>query len=270
MAKHRKITEHNVRVLQPKAERYQINEHNLQIEVNPTGRKVWFCYGWQDGKKFKKKLGSYPEMSAKAAREKVTETLHERNQGLRVADDPSSLTAFVEGPFREWCLSHRKQGDATMKRLRHTHLPHLGNRKMRDINPQDIERRKVRLLQNKQPATVKRDLGDLRRVFSKAVEWGYLRRSPASTVSDPKVEHREKLYLSENELRRLHESLCKWDELCRNEGNGQSRYRLHPAFPVFIRVLANTGMRKSEGLNLEFRDIHVGKGTPDATPTRSP
>ena len=70
-----------------------------------------------------------------------------------------------------------------MKRLRHTHLPHLGNRKMRDINPQDIERRKVRLLQNKQPATVKRGLGDLRRVFSKAVGWGYLRRSPASTAS---------------------------------------------------------------------------------------
>ena len=260
--RHRKITEHRVRTLRPKAQRYQITEDNLQIEVNPSGRKVWFFIGRQQGKVRKKKLGEYPNLPVKAAREKVTEFQHERNQGVKVVEDPSSLEAFVEGPFREWCLAHRKQGEETMRRLRHTHLPHLGEQKLRDITVQDIERQKARLLRTKKPATVKRDLGDLRRVFTKAVEWGNLRRSPASFVSDPRVEHAEKLYLSDDELRRLDEALKDWDRLSRDDEYPETRY-LHPMFATYIRVIANTGMRRNEALSIEFRDIHIGKGTPD-------
>ena len=36
--RHRKITEHRVRTLRPKAQRYQITEDNLPIEVNPSGK----------------------------------------------------------------------------------------------------------------------------------------------------------------------------------------------------------------------------------------
>jgi len=258
--RHRKITEHWVRTLRPKVERYQITEDNLQIEVNPSGRKVWFFIGRQQGKVRKKKLGEYPDLPVKAARESVTEFQHERNQGVKVVEDPSSLEAFVEGSFKEWCLAHRKQGEETMRRLRHTHLPQLGERKLRDLTVQDIERQKAKLLSTKKPATVKRDLGDLRRVFTKAVEWGNLRRSPASFVSDPRVEHAEKLYLSDDELRRLNDALRAWDQLSSDDEYPETRH-LHPMFANYIRVIANTGMRRNEALSIEFRDIHIGKGT---------
>ena len=93
--RHRKITEHRVRTLRPKAERYQITEDNLQIEVNPSGRQVWFFIGRQQGKVRKKKLGEYPNLPVKAARESVTEFQHERNQGVKVVEDPCAVTAVA-------------------------------------------------------------------------------------------------------------------------------------------------------------------------------
>ena len=209
----KKITEHKVRSLRPKAARYNVNEDNLQLEVNPSGRKVWFVYGWQDGKKFKRKIGEYPSTNVKAAREKVTEILHQRNQGTRIVEDPTSLAAFIEGDFADWCRMNRKRGEETLNRLRHVTIPVLGHKKMREISERDVEAHKANLLKRKAPATVKRDLGDLRRVFSLAVKREKLRESPASGVSDPKVEHAEKLYLSQEETDRLIAALDDWDSI---------------------------------------------------------
>ena len=196
----KQITEHKVRTLAGRKTRYRITEDNLQLEVQPSGLKSWYAQGRADGKRFRKKLGEYPTMSVKDAREAVRKVLHERDQGVRIIDDPSSFEAFVDGPFRDWCESSRKQGAATMKRIEFTHVPVFGERKLRDITQRDVERHKAKLLKTKANATVKRELGDLKRVFSKAVEWRLLRESPAAGVPDPKVEVSEKLYLTDDEV----------------------------------------------------------------------
>ncbi len=160
-----------------------------------------------------------------------------------------------------------------MRRLRFTHVPTFGTKKLRDITQQDIERHKAKLLKRKANATVKRDLGDLRRIFSKAVEWGLLRSSPAVNVSDPKVEHAEKLYLTEDELKRLHDALVEWERLADiewkskflPEGKREGRYHHNPDIPRLVRLLVNTGLRKNEALSLRWSDIHLDDGTPTLT-----
>ena len=280
----KQITEHKVRNLAGKSERYRITENNLQVEVNPSGRRVWFAQGRAQGKRFRKKLGDYPAMSVKDAREAVRKILTERDEGTRIIDDPSSFEAFVEDQFKDWCIGSRKQGEQTMKRLRNTHVPVFGSKKLRDITQQDIERHKMRLLNGtavslskKRPkakanATVKRDLGDLRRVFSKAVEWGMLRKSPATAVSDPRVEHSEKLYLTEEETKRLHDAVAEWERLANAEwrskflpeGKREGHYTHNPDIPKLVRLLVNTGLRKSEALSLVWGDLTDGE-TPTIT-----
>ena len=129
-----------------------------------------------------------------------------------------------------------------MNRIRFTHVPVFGSKKLRAISQQDIERHKAKLLKTKANATVKRDLGDLRRIFSKAIEWHLLRRSPAADLADPKVEHAEKLYLTEAEMQRLHDALDEWQQKADAEwrskylpeGTREGRYTHHPDLPGFI------------------------------------
>ena len=267
----KKITEHKIRALKGKSSRFRITGDNLQIEVNPSGKRVWFCQGRANGSRFRKKLGEYPAMSVKDAREAVRKVLHERDEGVRIIDDPQSFEVFVEGAFRDWCEGTRKQGVATMKRIRFTHVPVLGHKKLRDITQRDIEQHKTKLLKTKANATVKRELGDLKRIFSKAVEWGLLRQSPAANVPDPKVETSEKLYLTDDEMGRLQDALAEWEQKADAEWHekglpegkrGELRYHFNPDLRKFIRVLVNTGLRKNEALSLQWRDIDLGNGTP--------
>ncbi len=205
-------------------------------------------------------------MNVTEARAAVRKVLTDRDAGTRITDDPQSFGAFVETQFKTWCLSARKQGDQTLKRLRHTHIPTFASIKLRDITQQDIERHRARLLATKKPATVKRDLGDLRRVFSKAVEWGMLRQSPATSVSDPRVETAEKLYLTEDEMARLNTALTEWERLAMlefrtkflPEGRRGTHYTHNPDVPRLVRLLVNTGLRKGEALALLWSDIHNG------------
>ncbi|MEM7430691.1 MAG: site-specific integrase [Pseudomonadota bacterium] len=265
----KQITEHKVRSLAGRETRYRITEDNLQVEVQPSGLKSWYCQGRADGKRFRKKLGEYPAMSVKEAREAVRKVLHERDEGIRIIEDPSSFAAFVEGPFRDWCESSRKQGVETMKRIRFSHLPVFGDKKLRSVTQRDIELHKARLLRTKANATVKRELGDLRRVFSKAVEWKMLRENPADHVSDPKVERAEKLYLSDDEVDRLHEALDEWKQKADAEWRSKGlpvgkragiRYSHNPDLAPLIRLLMNTGLRRSEALSLRWSDLSIDNG----------
>ncbi len=63
----------------------------------------------------------------------------------------------------------------------------------------------------KWPLPETRKGGDLRRIFSKAVEWNMLRKNPTVGVSDPHVEHVEKPYLTDDEMERLHDALVDWE-----------------------------------------------------------
>ena len=269
----KQITEHKIRSLTGKERRYRITESNLQVEINPSGRRVFYCEGRANGKRFRKHLGDYPALSVKDAREAVRRILTERDEGTRIIDDPSTFEAFVEGQFRDWCESNRKQGTETMNRIRFTHVPMFGSKKLRAITQQDVERHKVRLLKSKANSTVKRDLGDLRRIFSKAVEWGLLRSSPAANVADPKVEHAEKLYLTDAEMGRLHAALDEWQVKADAEwrakflpeGTREGRYKHHPDLPGFVRLLVNTGLRRTEALSLEWRDVTLDNGTASLT-----
>jgi integrase len=293
---HREITEHRVRALKPGAKRRIITEDGLALEIHPNGRKSFYARLRQNGRPHKELLGHYAPhgtMTVREARDKVRALQHTRAQGAIVSQTAATFREFLEGPFATWCLAQRRDGEATMARLRaqftyRTLLDarvarleaeepspardyqltearkartdakdcEIADKRLRDITSEDVENIKSRQVKEYAPATAKRNLSDLRRMFSKAVEWDYLRKSPATVVSDPKIDReKQKLYLSEAEVKRLHDALDQWDYTAVFPKNAAER-KEHPAwFPTFVHLAINTGMRKSELLALRWRDV---------------
>ena len=253
----RRLTEHRVRDLRPKSKRYTVAESGLQLEVHPSGSKVWYARWREKGRPHKEKLGQYPELSLKDARAKLTELQAALVQDSPVKQSAATLREFVDGPFSEWCLAQRKDGEATMDRITHQYLSSpVADKRLRDITTEQVENLKSAQIGKYAPSTVKRNLGDLRRVFSKAVEWGYLRRSPATPVSDPKVDRQgTKLYLTKAELKRLNTALTKWTA----KGYLGRTYNDRKAHPLYltplVHLLINTGLRKGEALALKWSDV---------------
>ena len=107
-----------------------------------------------------------------------------------------------------------------------------------EITPQMIEKYKTMRLEKVSPATVNRELACLKHMYTKAIEWEYVKSNPAKGVRLLKEPPGRLRYLNPEEIERL-VSACA----------GHIR-------PIVITAL-NTGMRKSEILNLRWQEIDL-------------
>jgi integrase len=107
-----------------------------------------------------------------------------------------------------------------------------------EITPEIIEKYKAARLEKVTPASVNRELACLKHMYTKAIEWGYVKMNPAKGVRLLKEPPGRLRYLNPEEIERL-VSACA------------SHIR-----PIVITAL-NTGMRKSEILNLRWQEIDL-------------
>jgi len=107
-----------------------------------------------------------------------------------------------------------------------------------EITPRLIEKYKIARLEKVGPATVNRELACLKHMYSKAIEWGYVKENPAKGVKLLKEPPGRLRYLSPEEVGSLLDSCL--DHLC----------------PIVLTAV-NTGMRRSEILNLRWADVDL-------------
>ena len=91
------------------------------------------------------------------------------------------------------------------------------------------------------PPSVNREIGFLRSMLSRAVEWGYLSRNPTKGVKELKFQKRPPTFLTLEQLDKLL-SVCDQEEMF-----------------VYIVLGAYTGMRKSEILRLTWEDVDFSR-----------
>ena len=257
----RRITQVMVNALKAKPKRYTTQEDGLIVEINPSGKIVFFGAFYQHGAKHKVKLGDHPTITVAEARTLLLNIQHEiQVQDVTVKQTNLTVNQFIEGDFKDWCLANRKQGQETIDRLKHQIKGNrIGSTKLKDVTPMMLEAWKTKQLKDYEAATVVRNMGDLSRVFQLAAEWELIKRSPMSTVKRPKVDHEKvRLYLSDDELKRLHDALNEWDYLT-NFGTPIERQH-HPAYlPIIVRLAINTGMRRNEVMSLTWGDLQNGE-----------
>jgi len=118
----------------------------------------------------------------------------------------------------------------------------FGGRYLHEITSLLVEKFKIERAKEVKPATVNRALARLKSMFNKAIDWGkFSGVNPVKSV---------KFFLEENQRTRYleKEEIVKFLKYC--EGNIK---------PIAI-VALNTGMRKSEILNLKWHDVDFKRG----------
>ena len=107
-----------------------------------------------------------------------------------------------------------------------------------EITSQMIEKYKAERLEKVSPATVNRELECLKHMFTKAIEWGYVKTNPVKGIKFLKEPPGRLRYLRSEEAEAL---LSACSDHIR---------------PIVVTAL-NTGMRKGEILNLKWADVDL-------------
>lgn len=127
----------------------------------------------------------------------------------------------------------------------------FGEKHLHEITTLDVEKFKIERLQHVGKNSVNKNLGCLRGMFNKAIEWKLFEGiNPVHNRQFLKLENRRLRYLEKDEIRRL--LFC-----C--EGHLKD----------IVEVAINTGMRKGEILNLKWEDIDFNVGLIHLLKTKS-
>ena len=134
----------------------------------------------------------------------------------------------------------------------------LGDKKLEDLAPLDLDRLRIRLLKEKAPQTVKHVMGLINRIshFAKNKR---LCKGIDFRITMPRVDNLKTEFLTEEQLKKLL-SVIEKDK--------------HPYAGSIILTALYTGMRKGEIAKLEWKDIDFERdlftsGTPKVDQIRT-
>jgi integrase len=200
--------------------------------------KNWYIDYYVTGRRKRKMIGPSKKLAEQVLKDVQIKIA--KGEYLGVYEEKRVL--FKEYAKQYLAYSKANKSPSTYMRRDRFNINHLTKafkgRYLFEITPQMIEKYKAKRLENVAPGTVNRELACLKHMYTKAIEWGYLKNNPAKQVKLLKEPPGRVRYLKSDEVKALIDS-CS--------GHIQS---------IVITAL-NTGMRKSEVLNLTWEDIDL-------------
>lgn len=172
------ITDQKIKGLKPAEKRYSLSAGGgLSIDVMPTGRKSWVLEYTVLGKRKRKKLGEYPKVSLKQARE-LAQKLKD-NAGLTVITMQVLIDEWVGIYSKQW--SSEKYKNTVIYRLNYIASD------FKDVVVSDVSRAMVskaitNMVANGTYETAKRSLRLLSQVFNYAIAHEYTNNNPCVLV----------------------------------------------------------------------------------------
>lgn len=264
--------------LKPDPKPYEVRDSKLKgflLRVQPSGAKSYIVeYG--RGKRLT--LGSVEVLTPAQARDKAVEILADVVKGtdpqaIKKAAKVGDFKSYIHQEYGPWVVAHRKDGTATLARLKACFLEELGNKKLAEITPWLMDKwRSARLKAGLSKATVNRDLTALKASLSKAVEWGFLEAHPLAKLKPAKLDQGAKpRFLSEDEETRLRAALDAREDRIRQErhhANEWRRERGYAPMPELTGTFAdhlkpmvllsiNTGLRQGELFGLTWENVDL-------------
>ena len=217
------------------------------LRIHPSGRKVWVVQARIEGRSRRIVIARHGEMELAQARRRARDMLTRIRAGGNPADDiqreKQTFRAFAEEYLRR-CGPHWKpSGRKTVRNyLKSRILPAFGKMPVDRIGPEDVAAW-FDAASKDRPGAANRAFEILRAMMFRAEEWG-LREGGSNPCLGIAKNPRNSIarFLDTDELARLGRAL-------------DDREAQWPEAVAATRLLALTGCRRSEVLNLRWRDI---------------
>ena len=218
----------------------------LRFNKSKNGRCFWFFrYRWR-GRKRALKLGEFPGMNLRAARERAWEMRGMMSRGeepREVLDKKAAMLTlgeFVDEHYLPHAHRTLRRPDAVVSRLNTGALPAFRDRHLDAISVRDVQQFHGALRKRLSATTANHHLAVLKAVLNLAVKWDYLERNPCQGVKKFQQSSGRDRYLSRDEVRRFLDALENAD---------------NPAAASGLRMLLFTGLRCREVFDLRWDDV---------------
>jgi len=215
-----KFTAVGIKNLSSKEKAYTKTEgQGLYIQVSPKGYKTWYYHYRFRGKQRWFRLGNYPTVSLKDARErreKVAQILSQDIDPIAKAalereelNQAITVSELVEEYIQKWAKPRKRTWREDKRILHRDILPIWGKRKANEITKRNVillldnvhEQTKAKRTLPGEPTMSRSVFSVVRRMFNFAVERDILKYSPCWGVKPPAKPNRRSRYLSEDEIK---------------------------------------------------------------------
>ena len=219
------------------------------LRIHPSGRKVWIVQARIKGRSRRMVIARYGEMSLAKARRRARDLLEGIRAGANPADDilrekrTPTVNEFAQEYLRRCDPYWKPSGRKTVRiYLKARILPAFGRMPLDRVGPEDVAAWFDAASKDK-PGAANRAFEILRSMMFRAEDWGFRERGANPCVGIRKnPRHNIARFLDRDELARLGRALDAHED----------RW---PEAVAAIRLLALTGCRRGEVLNLRWRDI---------------
>lgn len=250
------LTDAKLKGLKPAEKQYMVSDgHGLSLNVFPTGKMTWIFKYRQDGKQEKVTLGRYPDLSLKDARSARADLATKVAKGKSPAKEKKQARAglnleptvadFADRYYREYILKRYKDPSDGRRYIDNEIVPALGQKKIREVTADDIQRVVYRKRDHGLPAAGVALRGILKRMFDYAVERRLVDVNPAAQVAVKFIgaARQRTRALSVAEIRIYLQTLY------------QSNIRRQ--FKLALHLLLLTMVRKGELLQAEWKEVNL-------------
>jgi len=212
--------------------------------------KNWYIDFVFKGQRVRESIGPSRKGAEKVIAKKKAEIAENKYLDKRKDPDPIKFHEFGK-EYLEWSKgtkkpSTHKRETSFMRQLE----KEFEERTIQEITTWQIEKWKVKRKEELKPASVNRELGLLKNMFTKAVEWGKLNENPSRRAKRLKGEVKRVRFLMSDEIQTLL-SNCP-DHL-----------------KPIVTVALHTGMRKGELLGLKWDQVNFEQGIVTLTETKN-
>ncbi len=237
--------------------RYEVRDEllsGLHVRVSNAGGKVWYLATRVDEKPKRIKLGTYPVLSLKDAREKAQTLLRDIQLGTfqqrEVEPAPPVLTlgGIIPQFITRHAQRHTKDWKGTQSIL--MRMSGLHAIPINSIKRGDVTRELERLISDigakgGKGTRANRGLAAIKKLYTWCVDQGIVEISPVVGLKPPIKEESRDRVLTDNEI------IAYWNG-CEAEG--------YP-FEQFGKLLLLTGQRRNEIASMRWSEIDLQRGT---------
>lgn len=210
------------------------------MSVYKRGKNFYVDFTFH-GQRIREMIGPSRKDAEKVIAKRKTEVVENKYLDIRKESDPVKFYDFAK-EYLQWAKANKKQStynrDLSLMRQLNKEFE---TKAIQEITTWQIEKYKTRRKEEVQPASVNREIALLKHMYTKAIEWGKCKDSPAKKVKLLKGEIKRVRFLMPEEIQKLLSNCAD---------------HLKP----IVTVAVHTGMRKGELLGLKWDQVNFDQG----------